>query len=275
MKKGPGFLSRRAILKTVAGLATVSLCGVATGRFAHADTLDTVRQSGIIRIAVPQDYAPFGSVGPDMQLRGYDVEVAKLIAAGLHVKLQMVPVSMANKIPYLVSNKVDVVLNLGNNAERAKVIDFTQPYAPYYIGVFGPHDSALPDLAALGGKSISVVTSSTDDLLITKNAPANTIVQRFQDNSSAVSAFLSGKTEFLATGNIVGAALLANNPDRHYAQKLLLMNSPVCAAVRKNDVVMLAAVNHVFAGLKQDGVLQRLSLEWLKQPLEASAANGK
>lgn len=263
---------RRTLLRTMICLTALAAAGPMIATRAQAETLDAVRQAGVVRIAVPQDYAPFGSVGPDMQLRGYDVEVAKLIAAGLHVRLQMVPVTMANKIPYLVSNKVDVLLNLGNNAERAKVVDFTQPYAPYYIGVFGSRDSVLPDLSAMGGKSISVVASSTDDLLITKNAPANTVIQRFQDNSSAVSAFLSGQTQFLATGNIVGAALMANHPNRHYEQKLLLMNSPVCAAVRQNDVAMLAAVNHIFAELKQGGILQRLSLEWLKQPLVASAA---
>lgn len=250
---------------SVAAPAAVLLHGSA----AHADTLDAIRKAGVIRIAVPQDYAPFGSVGSDMQLKGYDVEVATLTAAALHVKLQIVPVTMANKIPYLITNKVDLVLNLGKNPQRAEVIDFTEPYAPYYTAVFGPQSEALPDVGALKGKKIGVVTGSQEDLFITKNAPVGTQFFRYQDNSSAVAAFLSGQTELLATGNIVGAKLLADNPQKHFAQKLLLMNSPVCAAVRKGDGTMLEAVNKVFAAEKSSGQLDALSRQWLKQPLDS------
>ncbi|MGF6771746.1 polar amino acid transport system substrate-binding protein [Paraburkholderia sp. GAS199] len=239
-------------------------------RDARADTLDSVKKAGVIRIAVPQDYAPFGSVGSDMELKGYDAEVAKLTAAALHVKLQIVPVTMANKIPYLVTNKVDLVLNLGKNPQRAEVIDFTEPYAPYYTAVFGPQAEPLADVGALKGKKIGVVTGSQEDLFITKNAGAGTQFFRYQDNSSAVAAFLSGQTEFLATGNIVGAKLLADNPQKHLAQKLLLMNSPVCAAVRKGDSAMLDAVNKVFEAEKSGGQLDALSRQWLKQPLDAA-----
>ncbi|WP_345817490.1 transporter substrate-binding domain-containing protein (plasmid) [Paraburkholderia sp. PREW-6R] len=253
-----------AALLSIAGI--VAVLGHAS--IAQADTLENVRKAGVIRVAVPQDYAPFGSVGSDMQLHGYDVEVAKLTAAGLHVKLQIVPVTMANKIPYLVTNKVDLVLNLGKNPQRAEVIDFTAPYAPYYTAVFGPQAEALPDVGALIGKKIGVVTGSQEDLFITKNAPPGTLFSRYQDNSSAVAGFLSGQTDFLATGNIVGAKLLADNPQKHFAQKLLLMNSPVCAAVRKGDAPMLEAVNAIFAAQKSSGQLDALSRQWLKQPLD-------
>ena len=256
-----------AIILSLAGGAVLSGMVPSAG----ADALTDIQKAGVIRIAVPQDYPPFGSVGADMQLNGYDIEVAALVAAALKVKLRMVPVTMANKIPYLQSNKVDLVLNLGNNAERAKVIDFTQAYAPYYIGIFGPAGKPLPTVAALSGKSISVVTSSLEDLLLSKQAPADTAVRRYQDNTAAVSAFLSGQTQFLATGNIVGAALMSDHPSAHIQQKLQLMNSPVCAAVRKGDDALRERVNRIFETAKTDGRLQRLALYWLKQPLNPAS----
>lgn len=262
--------SRRRIGAMLLSLAGgVALFGTVPS--ARADTLADIQKAGVIRIAVPQDYPPFGSVGADMQLKGYDIEVAKLVAAALKVKLQMVPVTMANKIPYLQSSKVDLVLNLGNNAERAKVIDFTQAYAPYYIGIFGPSALPLPAVTALAGKSISVVTSSLEDLLLSKQAPADTAIRRYQDNTAAVSAFLSGQTQFLATGNIVGAALMADHPSAHIEQKLQLMNSPVCAAVRKGDTALREQVDHIFETEKSSGQLKSLALYWLKQPLSPSS----
>ena len=75
---------------------------------------------------MPQDFPPFGSVGTDMTPRGYDIDMAKLIAKKMGVKVELVPVTSANRIPYLQTNKVDLVISsLGKNAEREKVIDFS------------------------------------------------------------------------------------------------------------------------------------------------------
>ncbi len=94
--------------------------------------------SGTLKVAVPQDFPPFGSVGADMAPVGYDIDVATLIAEKLGVKLELVPVTSANRIPYLQTKKVDLVISsLGKNPDREKVIDFTAAYAPFFNGVFG------------------------------------------------------------------------------------------------------------------------------------------
>ncbi|KAF1048003.1 MAG: Cyclohexadienyl dehydratase [Herbaspirillum frisingense] len=99
---------------------------------AHADALADIQKSGVLKIAVPQDFAPFGSVNSDLQLQGLDIDVAKLIAQKMGVKVQLVPVASANRIAYLQTHKADLVIStLGKNAEREKVIDFSQAYAPY------------------------------------------------------------------------------------------------------------------------------------------------
>jgi polar amino acid transport system substrate-binding protein len=122
---------------TVAALAaSLSLLG---GLAAQADALDDVMKAKVLKVAVPQDFPPFGSVGPDMQPRGYDIDTAALIAKELGVKLELVPVSSANRLPYLQTKKVDLVISsLGKNPDREKAIDFTVAYAPFYSGVFGP-----------------------------------------------------------------------------------------------------------------------------------------
>lgn len=67
-----------------------------------------------------------------MTPQGYDIDVAKLIADKLGVKVELVPVTSANRVPYLQTNKVDLVISsLGKNAEREKVIDFSTAYAPF------------------------------------------------------------------------------------------------------------------------------------------------
>src|SRR5450830_1677229 len=105
---------------------------------ARADALDDIQKAGVLRVAVPQDFPPFGSVTSDLTPQGLDIDVATLIAKKLGVKIELIPVTSANRVPYLQTKKVDLIISsLGKNPEREKVIDFSAPYAPFYNGVFG------------------------------------------------------------------------------------------------------------------------------------------
>jgi polar amino acid transport system substrate-binding protein len=183
------------------------------------------------------------------------------------VKVELVPVSSANKIPYLQSRKADVLLNIGSNPERAKVVDFSEPYAPYYIGVFGPADIKVSSVAELSGKSVAATRGSFEELILSKNAPADTDVRRYEDNATTITAFMSGQVQLVAMGNIVAANLLASNPTRRPEQKLLLLNSPVRAAVVKGESRLLEKTNAAIAQAKKDGTLPAMAVHWLKQPL--------
>ncbi|MDO9411670.1 MAG: transporter substrate-binding domain-containing protein [Pseudolabrys sp.] len=234
---------------------------------AQADGLDTVMKSGTLRVAVVLDYPPFGTVGTTMKPEGYDIEVASILAQAIGVKVELVPVSSANKIPYLQSRKADVLLNIGANPERAKVVDFSEPYAPYYIGVFGPANIKVDAVADLSGKTIGATRGSFEELILSKNTPADTDIRRYEDNATTISAFMAGQTQLVAMGNIVAASILASNPTRRPEQKLLLLNSPVRAAVLKDETRLLEKTNAAIAAAKKDGKLPGLALQWLKQPL--------
>src|SRR5437867_10095852 len=97
--------------------AALSLAAIVPS--AIADSLDDILEKGVVRIAVPQDFPPYGSPGKDGQVEGYDVDVARLLAKDLGAKLQLVPVTSVNRVPYLQVGKVDlVVATLGVSPER-------------------------------------------------------------------------------------------------------------------------------------------------------------
>lgn len=254
----------RALLTTLVAIATLAHAP------AKADILDDVKAAKKLRVAVVLDYPPFGTVGPSMKPEGYDIEMASLIAKSIGVEVELVPVSSANKIPYIQTRKADVLLNIGANPERAKVVDFSEPYAPYYIGVFGPADIKVGTIADLAGKTVGATRGSFEELILSKNAPQGTDVRRYEDNATTISAFMSSQTQLIAMGNIVAAAIIAKNPVRHPEQKLLLLNSPVRAAVLKGEARLLEAANKAIAKAKADGTLSTMAKNWLKQPLPES-----
>jgi polar amino acid transport system substrate-binding protein len=261
-------MNRRTLLALVTG--GVLAAGLALPHEARADALADIMARKTIRIAVPQDFPPFGSVGADMEPKGYDVDVAKLIAAKLGAKLELVPVTSANRIPYLQTNKVDLVISsLGKNPDREKVIDFTSAYAPFFNGVFGPAEVKVTKVEELSGKTVGVTRGAVEDLELTKIAPADVTIKRYEDNNGTISSFLSGQVDVIATGNVVAAAILARNPPKKPEIKFLIKNSPCFIGLNKNEPALLAKVNEIIAGAKSDGALAAISQKWLGSGLPA------
>ncbi|MET0311680.1 MAG: transporter substrate-binding domain-containing protein, partial [Burkholderiaceae bacterium] len=117
------------------GLAALALLGASAAQAQTA--LDDILKAKKITIAIPTDYPPYGYVGTDLKPIGLDIEMANYIAAKLGVAAELVPVTSANRIPYLQTKKADLVIStLGKNPEREKVIDFTAAYSPFFQAVF-------------------------------------------------------------------------------------------------------------------------------------------
>ncbi len=263
-------LRRNFIIRSLAaGAFVVASMGATLPAMANA--LESIKSSGTLRVAVPQDFPPFGSVGSDMTPQGYDVDMAALIAEKLGVKVELVPVTSANRVPFLQTNKVDLVISsLGKNPEREQVIDFTSAYAPFYNGVFAPADIEIASAADLAGKTIGVTQGSIEDLELTKIAPEGLTIKRYEDNNGTISAFLSGQVEAVATGNVVAAAILAKNPPKRPEPKFLIKDSPCYIGLNKNEPALLEAVNGIIADAKADGSLGKIAEKWLGTSLPAS-----
>ncbi len=42
---------------------------------AQAGQLESIQKMGVLKVAVPQDFPPFGSVGIDLKPQGYDIDM--------------------------------------------------------------------------------------------------------------------------------------------------------------------------------------------------------
>ncbi|MEO6278680.1 transporter substrate-binding domain-containing protein [Roseateles sp.] len=244
-------------------LLIVALSLLAAG--AQAQTaLDSITKSKTIKIAVPTDYPPYGFVGPDMAPQGLDVAVAQLIAAKLGAKVELVPVTSANRIAYLQTKKADLVVStLGKNPEREKVINFSAAYAPFFQAVFAAKSLPIKTWADLGGKSVAVTRGAMEDQELAKVAPATLEYKRFEDNNATIAAFAAGQTQLLATSAAVAGNLMQRNPGLNTEYKLLLKDSPCYVGVAKGEDALLAKVNTIIAAAKAAGELEALSKKWL------------
>ncbi len=255
--------TRRHLL---AACAALGLAFTATASHAQ-DALKNIQQAKTIRIAVPTDFPPYGFVGTDLQPQGLDVDMARYIADKLGVKLELVIVTSANRVPYLQTRKADLVIStLGKNPEREKVIDFTAAYSPFFQAVFGAKTLQVKGPADLAGKTIAVTRGAIEDQELTKIAPEGTSIRRFEDNNATVSAFVSGQVQLVATGASVAGNMMQRNPQLGAEYKLLLKDSPNFIGVAKGEDALRTRVNEILAAATAAGDLDNLSKKWLGRP---------
>jgi polar amino acid transport system substrate-binding protein len=256
------------LLKPVIGALTGILLLFAPGA-AHAD-LKEILNAGVIRIGVPIDVPPFGFVDNNQKPAGLDIEVATLIAKELGVKLEMQQITGANRIPYLMTNKVDLVISaLGATPDRAKQIEFSSPYAALYIGVFGPKEARVASPGDIGALRVGVARGTTQDIELTEAAPKAAIT-RFDDDATAAAAYLSGQVDLLATANVVAHNLAEKYPDKAFDSKFVIRFSPCHIGLRYGNPALLRWLDTFVFYEKVSGTLNKLSQHWLGSPLPAN-----
>jgi polar amino acid transport system substrate-binding protein len=257
-------LASRRLLLSIGFVATA----LATSGSALAqNALDTIQKNKLIRIAIPTDYPPYGFVGIDLKPQGLDIDMANLIGERLGVKVELLPVTSANRIPYLQTRKADLVIStLGRNAEREAVIDFTIAYSPFFQAVYGAKSMAIKAPADLAGKTIAVTRGAMEDQELSRIAPSGLDVRRFEDNNATVAAFVSGQTQLIATGAAVAGNMVQRNPQLNAEYKLLLKDSPNFIGVAKGETALRTRVNVIITEARKSGDIDRMAQKWLGRP---------
>lgn len=256
-------MKRRSLLLS---LLAASITTIACGNAMAEDGLSTILARKVIRIAVPTDYPPYGAVGPDMVPRGYDIDMATLVAKKLNVKLELVPVTGPNRVAYLQTKKADLTISsLGKTPEREKVIDYSIAYAPFFDAVFGKKEITAKSYGDLSGKVIAVTRGSMQDEELSRMAPG-AVIKRFEDNNGTVSAFLAGQAQMFATGTAVAAAIKVKDPSLSMDLKVILSNAPCYIGVLKDEPQLVAKLNEIIREAKSNGAIEEMSKKWLGAP---------
>lgn len=254
-------------MKLIKALAAAAALTTAAAAPALADLSD-ILEAGVVKIAVPESFPPFGALGDEGEHEGYDVDVAKLVAENLGVELELVPVVSKQRIPFLETDRVDLVISvMGANPERAKSIWFSAAYAPFYSGAFATKDKEIESADDLVGMKVGLTGGTLEDLELTKIAPEGVEIIRFGDNAATLSAYTSGQVDVLVSGNTAAAEVSEKNPDMGLETKFILKQSPAFIGVKKGNYDLLQWVNVFILHKKLGGELDEIGIKWLGEPL--------
>jgi len=219
-------------------VALVSLAAAA-----HADTLDDIKKAGKVRIAIDLAIPPFGMTDEKMQPTGSDVDLARLLAKDLGVELEIVTTTGPTRIPMLQTNKAELVVStLSITPDRAKVIDFSVPYADHLSVVAALKSLPIKQLSDLDGKKVAVVRGTTQDTDLTQQAKGAQLV-RYEDDATMALAVASGQVDILATARSLLPAISKKNPARTVEAKITLQTFYLAVGLHKDQPRLLEWVN--------------------------------
>lgn len=195
------------------GLSTLLMAGLA--HTAMADQLDDIKKAGKIRIAIAMGTPLFSYADANLQPAGSDVETAALLAKDLGVKLELVQITNAARVPTLQAKRADlVVANLSITPERAKVVDFSVPYAVISIIVGGPKNISIKGYDDLNGKRIGLTRATVNDTLTTQSAKGADI-QRYEDDATLITSMVTGQIDIFSSTPSNLSEMIKRAPQRN------------------------------------------------------------
>lgn len=259
--------ARRRLLATTAALACSALVA-AWAPNAAAQTAEDIKKKGTLTVGLLVDFPPYGTVDTSNQPDGYDADVAKLLAKDLGVKLNLVPVTGPNRIPFLLTNKVDLLIaSLAVTPERAKQVQFSRPYSAATIVLLAPKKVNVKAPADLKSIRVAVARASTQDTALTAIAPQGTEIRRFDDDASAMQALLSGQVDAIGCSTTVAAQIAKRAGADAFEQKLVLRQQFMAVAMRPGQAELLKTVDGFVEKNTANGELNKLYQKWLGAPL--------
>ena len=216
-------------------------------------TLDEIKESGTINIGVFSDKNPFGYVDENGEYQGYDVYFANRLAEDLGVEANFVSTEAANRIEYLQTGKVDVILaNFTVTEERAQEVDFALPYMNVALGVVSRNDKVIDSLDNWNpDDSIIVISGTTAETYLTSNYP-DIPLQKFDSYATAKEAFQNGTSVAWANDNTEVIAFSLQNEGYTVGIPSLGSADTIAPAVSKGNSTLLDWINEEIKTLGQE-----------------------
>ena len=239
---------------------------------AKARTVQEIKDSGVIRIGVFTDKAPFGYVDENGKNQGYDVYFTDRLAKDLGVKVEYISLDPASRVEYAETAKVDIVAaNFTVTPERAEKVDFSFPYMKVSLGVVSPDKAVIKSVEDLKDKTLIVSKGTTAEYYFSKNHPEIKL-QKYDSYTDAYNALLDGRGDAFSTDNTEVLAWAKANPGFTVGIDSLGDVDTIAVAVQKGNIDLLNWINDEIKELGKENFFHEAYKATL-EPIYGDSAN--
>ncbi len=258
---------KRIFAVLLAALMLSSLLAVTVS--ADGDLLAQIRERGTIIIGLEGDWAPWSFVDENDELTGFDVEVARAIAAKLGVEVQFIPGEWDGLFAGMDAGRYDIVINgVEVTPERTEKYDFTDPYAYIRTALIVRGDNeSIKTFDDLKGKKTANSIASTYMNLAEDYGATCYGVDTLDETLTMV---LQGRVDATLNAIVSYTDYMAQHPDANLKVAATTEDaSNVAIPMRKGEETasLMEAINVAIAQLHEEGVIAELSLKYFGEDI--------
>ncbi len=237
---------------------------------ANARSLDDIIKSGTLRIGVLPNSPPQSSIGATNQLEGFDIDVGNKLASELGVKADFVMTEIAQRVPFLVTDRIDISLGgLTRTVERAKSISYTVPLHTESMGVLTTDKVNIKSWKDLNNPKYTLVLIRgvwTSDFL-KQNLPQAKILY-VDTMADTIRALAQGRADALVENIEFYMPFTANYPNVKWKVFPEAINTSYDAVgLAQNNTPLRDVLNIALYDMHTSGFVNNTWLKWFKAPM--------
>lgn len=254
----------------LAKLALVAAALLAAAAPIQARTLDEIISSGTLRIGINPNSPPMSSIGTSNEFEGFDIDVGNAIAKAMNLKAEFVPTEVAQRVPFLTSDRADIMLGaLTRNPERALLIDFTLPLHTESMSMLTTDKLAINSWKELNDEKYTYVTvRSTWTVDFLKEQLPKAKVLLVDANADAVRAIAQGRADAMVDLLDFYIAFTKNYADVKWKRSDDTVYTAYDAiGVAKNNPGLVQFLNVELYAMHSSGEVDKLWEKWFGTPM--------
>ena len=226
------------------------------------NSLERVLSSKELRVGSALEELPWGKVDPKTGKEiGAEVEIAKLVADKLSVKLVLVNKGFDYLLPDLLNKQYDVVIaGMSITNERKKLVNFTGPYLTTGLSIIVRKDNqSIKSVSDLEGKKVGTLSGTTSHEFL--QTLKNVDVRAYDDPGKYITETINGNIDATVYDATAANNYLKENPSLKVTGDLL-KKEQYGMAVRKGDVMLLNELNLIISEIKDSDEFKKIIQEW-------------
>ncbi|MDD9724474.1 transporter substrate-binding domain-containing protein [Roseovarius sp. SK2] len=250
---------RRTVLKSAVVAMGLAVAGLAP---AAAEELETLKEKGVIRIAMSGAYPPFNFVNDQNEVVGFDPAIGTEIAKRMGLEAEIVTTAWDGIIGGLLSNKYDAIVgSMTITDERDEVVDFVGPYYSDKRAIFTQPGSGISSLEDLEGKKVGLTLGETHEDWARERGYN---VSTYKGLPELLLELENGRVDAIVNDSI--AAILAmGEKGQEYEMFADPTTDPFGAgiAIREGSPELAAAMQEALDSMMEDGTYLELAEKWV------------
>lgn len=249
-------------MKMTAAAGFAAMASLGSAGTAAADELDTIKEKGVMRIAMSGAYPPFNFVNEQNEVVGFDPSIGTEIARRMGIEAEIVTTAWDGIIAGLLANKYDAIVgSMSITAERDEVVDFVGPYYTTKRAIFTKPSSGITSVSQLGDVKVGVTLGETHEEWALEQGYS---VRTYKGLPELLLELENGRVDVIVNDSI--AAILAMKKNGYEFVILPDLETDAIGAgiaIRQGNPELAAAMQEALDAMMADGTYVEIAKKWV------------